>query len=60
MKFRLEKSTGSNHAATKFDVLDDAGTICGRITVAPEEANDLLAHWQAAPRNAPAPASKAN
>jgi hypothetical protein len=52
MKFRLEKSSGSNHAATKFDVLDDAGTICGRITVAPEQASDLLSHWQEAPRNA--------
>ena len=49
--FRLEKSSGSNHAATKFDVLDDAGTICGRITVAPEQASDLLSHWQDAPRN---------
>jgi hypothetical protein len=55
--FRLQKSTGSNHAATKFDVLDDAGTICGRITVLPEQASDLLAHWQDVPRNAPAPAA---
>jgi hypothetical protein len=56
MTFRLQKSTGSNHAATKFDVIDGAGTICGRISVPPEEANDLLAHWKEAPRNAPAPA----
>jgi hypothetical protein len=45
MKFRLQKSTGSNHAATKFDVVDSAGTICGRITVPPEEAADLERHW---------------
>jgi FAD/FMN-containing dehydrogenase len=41
------------------NVLDGAGTICGRISVPPEEARDLLAHCKdAAPRsNAPAPAA---
>jgi hypothetical protein len=58
MTFRLKKSTGSNHAATKFDVIDGAGTICGRISLPPEEARDLLAHWQDAPRShTPAPAA---
>ena len=49
--FRLEKSSGSNHHVTKFDVLDDVGTICGRITVPVEQASALLSHWQDAPRN---------
>jgi hypothetical protein len=45
MKFRLQKSTASNHTATKFDVVDGEGTICGRISVPPEEARDLEKHW---------------
>ena len=49
--FRLEKSSGSNHSVTKFDVIDDVGTICGRITVDADQAADLLSHWQDAPRN---------
>jgi hypothetical protein len=49
--FRLEKSSGSNHAVTKFDVLDDAGSIVGRITVPNEQASAVLSHWQDAPRN---------
>jgi hypothetical protein len=58
--FTLRKSSGSNHAATKFDVVDPDGTICGRICVPPEEASDLLAHWQDAPRNASAPKRAVN
>jgi hypothetical protein len=55
VKFRLLKSEGSNHAVTKLDVVDDDGTICGRITVPVEETNDLLAYWKdAAPRSASA------
>ena len=49
--FRLEKSSGSNHSVTKFDVIDGAGSICGRITVDAEDAPELLSHWQDAPRN---------
>jgi hypothetical protein len=45
MKFRLQKSAGSNRTATKFDVVDDDGAICGRISVPPEEARDLEKHW---------------
>jgi hypothetical protein len=44
-KFTLRKSSGSNHAVTKFDVVDGDGTICGRITVPNEEADDLARHW---------------
>jgi hypothetical protein len=43
--FRLQKSTGSNQAVTKFDVIDRTGAICGRITVPNEEADDLAKHW---------------
>jgi hypothetical protein len=49
--FRLEKSRGSDQYVSKFDVIDDRGTICGRITVDADQASDLLAHWQDAPRN---------
>ncbi len=53
--FKLQKSPGSNHSVTRFDVIDAAGSICGRITVPNEEADDLLAHWKdAPPRSAPA------
>ena len=47
--FRLEKSSGSNHHISKFDVIDDRGTICGRITVDADQAPALLSHWQDAP-----------
>jgi hypothetical protein len=49
--FRLEKSSGSNHHISKFDVIDDRGTICGRITVDADQAPALLSHWQDAPSN---------
>jgi hypothetical protein len=53
--FRLQKSPGCNHSVTRFDVIDAAGSICGRITVPNEAADDLLAHWKdAPPRSAPA------
>ena len=51
--FRLQKST-ANDAVVKFDVIDSANSICGRITVPREAADDLLAHWQDAPRTAAA------
>jgi hypothetical protein len=43
--FRLQKSPGSNHAVTKFDVIDAASSIRGRITVPSEAAADLEKHW---------------
>jgi hypothetical protein len=49
--FRLEKSRGSDQYVSKFDVIDSAGTICGRITVDADQAADLLSHWQDAPHN---------
>jgi hypothetical protein len=56
--FRLQKSAASNDLVTRFDVIDRTGSICGRITVPNEAADDLRAHWKdAAPRSAPAPAS---
>ena len=44
MKFTLEKIS-SNASVVKFDVKDSTG-ICGRISVAPEDENDLLACWR--------------
>jgi hypothetical protein len=49
MKFRLQKSSGSNDVITKFDVVDDNESIVGRICVPREASADLLAHWNAAP-----------
>jgi hypothetical protein len=49
--FRLEKSRSSTAHVSKFDVIDDVGTICGRITVDADQASDLLSHWQDAPRS---------
>jgi hypothetical protein len=43
--FRLQKSPGSNAAITKFDVIDAADSIVGRISVPREEAADLEKHW---------------
>ena len=43
--FKLQKSPGSNNSVTRFDVIDAAGSICGRITVPNEAADDLEKHW---------------
>jgi hypothetical protein len=56
--FRLQKSPGSNAAITKFDVIDAADSIVGRISVPREEAADLEKHWlgrTTQPRAATAP-----
>ena len=55
--FRLEKSRSSDQYVSKFDVIDDHGTICGRITVDAEDAPELLSHWQDAPSNVRAAAA---
>jgi hypothetical protein len=57
MKFRLEKSSGSNRTVSKYDVLDATGSIVGRISVPPEDPDDLLSHWQERPRYAQAAAA---
>ena len=43
--FRLEKSGTSTAHISKFDVLDSAGSICGRITVDAADASEFLSHW---------------
>ena len=49
MNFRLEKSTASNRAMSKFFVIDDSAAIVGTINVKPSEENDLRAHWKDVP-----------
>ena len=46
MTYRLEKSSRSNRALTKFDVIDSAGAICGSINVPPSEEPALLPCWR--------------
>jgi hypothetical protein len=49
--FRLEKARRSTAHISIFDVLDDAGSIVGRITVDAEDAPELLSHWVNEPHN---------
>jgi hypothetical protein len=49
--FRLEKSRSSDQYVSKFDVIDSAGAIVGRITVDAEDAPELLSHWCESPRS---------
>jgi hypothetical protein len=60
MKFTLEKSPTSDHAVTRFDVRDAAGSLVGRINVPPEQSSDLVAHWKDTPRPASNAVGKRN
>ena len=61
MTFRLEKSTTSNRALTKFSVLNADGDIIGSINVKPSEEADLRAQWRdVAPQAATNKAAAAN
>ena len=55
MTFRLEKQTPGK-TATRFHVLDSAGSIRGIVTVANESVSDLQKHWKdvapSSPKNA--------
>ena len=55
-QFRLEKSTRSHSALSRFHVFNAAGEIVGSINVQPNEEADLLAHWRS---SSPAPARTA-
>ena len=56
MKFKLlRKDNYADDVLTKFHVLNSSGDIVGSISVPAEQADDLLAHWIAAPSPSPAP-----
>ena len=46
MTFQLKKSTASNRAMSRFNLLDETGTTVGSISVKPSEEQDLLLHWR--------------
>ena len=57
MRFRLIQNQKTK---TKFQVLDERGTVCGSICVEENEISDLLRHWHVAVQSQPQAQAPAN